>query len=150
MPCDLIVGEEAQTKMIRAFRELKRLQTFEERYQYLQLNGIVGKNTFGYDRFLNQIFYNSDHWKAIRDQVIIRDKGCDLGIEGYEIYDKIYVHHINPITMEDIEMEREEVYDPEFLICTSFNTHNAIHYGNESLLPKMLIDRRRNDTCPWL
>jgi hypothetical protein len=125
------------------------LRSFEERYQYLKLNGVVGDSTFGYDRILNQLLYRSDRWKKTRDGIIIRDNGCDLGIEDYEIHDKIYVHHMNPITIEDVENDRDEIYDPEYLICTSFNTHNAIHYGDESLLPKPPIERRMNDTCPW-
>jgi hypothetical protein len=135
--------------MIRTFRELKRLRTFEERYEYLRLYGRVGENTFGYDRYLNQMLYNSDRWKKTRDGIIIRDDGCDLGVDGYDIYGKILVHHMNPLTIEDIELDREEIYDPEGLISTSFDTHGAIHYGDASLLPKMPIERRRNDTCPW-
>lgn len=135
--------------MIRTYRELRRLKTFDERYQYLRLNGTVGETTFGYDRIINQLLYTSGRWKATRDRVIIRDDGCDLGIREYEIYSKILIHHMNPITAEDIELEREEIYDPEFLICTSLDTHNAIHYGNLSLLPSLPVERRKNDTCPW-
>lgn len=134
---------------IRSYRELRRLRTFEERYFYLQLKGIVGESTFGFDRYLNQILYTSDRWLRTRDDVIIRDNGCDLGIEGYEIQGRILVHHMNPITIEDVEEERDIVFDPEFLICTALRTHNAIHYGDVSLLPKLPIERRRNDTCPW-
>ena len=135
--------------MIRSYRELRRLRTFEERYFYLQLKGIVGESTFGFDRYLNQILYTSDRWLRTRDDIIIRDNGCDLGIEGYEIQGRILVHHMNPITIEDVEEERDIVFDPEFLICTALRTHNAIHYGDVSLLPKLPIERRRNDTCPW-
>lgn len=135
--------------MIRSYRELRRLRTFEERYFYLQLKGIVGESTFGFDRYLNQILYASDRWLKTRDGVIIRDNGCDLGIDGYEIQGRILVHHMNPITIEDVEEERDIVFDPEFLICTALRTHNAIHYGDVSLLPKLPIERRRNDTCPW-
>jgi hypothetical protein len=95
------------------------------------------------------MLYSSKRWKQIRDKVIIRDEGCDLGVEGYEIYERILIHHINPITVEDIELERDIVFNPEFLICTTHETHNAIHYGNESILPKLPVERRKNDTCPW-
>lgn len=135
--------------MIRTYRELKRLKTFVERYWYLQLKGIVGESTFGFDRYLNQILYTSKRWRSTRNGIIIRDNGCDLGIDGYEISDRIIIHHMNQITEEDIELDREWIYDPEFLICTSYNTHAAIHYGDEALLPKPLVIRRKNDTCPW-
>lgn len=135
--------------MIRTYTELSRLATFEERYEYLRLGGSVGKETFGYDRYLNQILYRSQKWKDIREQIIIRDNGCDLGVEGYEIYGKIIIHHMNPITIEDIERQSDFLFNSEFLICTVHNTHNAIHYGDESLLPKAPIIRSRNDTCPW-
>ena len=134
---------------IRTYSILKRIRSFEDRYRYLRLGGIVGKKTFGADRYLNQILYTSDVWLAVRDKVIIRDLGCDLGVEGYDIYGRIYVHHMNPITIEDIELERDEIFDPEFLICSSFNTHSAIHYGDESLLPQLPIIRKKYDTCPW-
>ena len=135
--------------MIRCYKELKRLNTFEERYRYLHLPTRIGAKTFGYDRFLNQILYVSKRWLRVRDDVIIRDNGCDLGVEGYEIHSKIIVHHMNPITIEDVELNRDLVYDPEFLVCTTHNTHNAIHFGNESLLPRLPKERKRNDTCPW-
>ena len=134
---------------IRTYSNLKKIRSFEDRYRYLRLGGIVGKKTFGADRYLNQILYTSDIWLAVRDKVIIRDLGCDLGVEGYDIYGRIYVHHMNPITIEDIELERDEIFDPEFLICSSFNTHSAIHYGDESLLPQLPIIRKKYDTCPW-
>lgn len=137
-------------KRTKTFRELSKLKTFKERFEYLRLNGVVGQTTFGYDRNLNQLLYGSSRWKKTRDGIIIRDGGCDLGIDDFTIYDLILIHHICPITIEDIELERDNIYDPENLICTSFNTHNAIHYGDESLLPKPPIERRRNDTCPWL
>jgi len=136
--------------LIKCYTELRRLKSFEERYRYLRLSANVGDNTFGYDRYLNQMLYSSKKWLNIRDGIIIRDLGCDLGIEDYEIHGKIIVHHMNPITIEDIELDRDEVFDPEFLICTTHDTHNAIHFGNESLLPRLPIIRRRNDTCPWL
>lgn len=134
---------------IRTYSNLKRIRSFEDRYRYLRLGGIVGKKTFGADRYLNQILYTSDIWLAVRDKVIIRDLGCDLGVEGYDIYGRIYVHHMNPITIDDIELGRDEIFDPEFLVCSSFNTHSAIHYGDESLLPQLPIIRKKHDTCPW-
>ena len=134
---------------IRTYSELSRLITFEERYEYLRLNGLVGEETFGFDRYLNQIFYRSQKWKSIRDFVIIRDGGCDLGVQGYEIGSRIYIHHMNPITIKDVENESDFLINPEYLICTTHDTHNAIHYGNDGLLilpPKV---RTKNDTCPW-
>jgi hypothetical protein len=137
-------------QLIRTYSELITLPTFEERFEYLKLGGRVGAETFGFDRSLNQILYQrSPKWKKARDIVIIRDSGCDLGIEGREIYGKIIVHHMNPITMEDILKERDWIFDPEFLICTVHNTHNAIHYGDENLLTKAPVERTPNDTCPW-
>lgn len=135
--------------MIRTYSELSKLQTFEERYAYLKLSGTVGKDTFGYDRYLNQIFYRSQEWKSIRDKVIIRDEGCDLGIDGYEIHGRIYIHHMNPIMLKDIENKTEFLLNPEYLITTTHSTHNAIHYGDESLLPLIPKERTANDTCPW-
>lgn len=135
--------------MIRTYSELMKFSSFEERYEYLRLRGRVGESTFGYDRYLNQILYTSYKWKKARDKVIIRDNGCDLGVEGYQINDKIIIHHMNPITIEDVEMERPEVFDPEYLICVSDITHKAIHYGDKSLLPKTPIERFKWDTCPW-
>lgn len=135
--------------IIRTYSELSKLKSFEERYRYLKLAGVVGKSTFGFDRYLNQMLYNSERWKRTRDKVIIRDNGCDLGVEGYEINDKIIVHHVNPITIEDIEEARDWIFDPEFLICTSDRTHKAIHYSDEGLLPQLPIERRPGDTCPW-
>lgn len=135
---------------IKTYSELITLPTFRERFRYLKIGGRVGEETFGWDRKINQYFYQrSDEWKSIRNYVIVRDNGCDLGIEGYDIYSHIIVHHINPITVEDIRMSSDYLLDPEFLICTSLNTHNAIHYGDESLLYTSLIERTKNDTCPW-
>lgn len=134
---------------IKTFSELKKLKTFHERYLYLKLQGGVGVKTFGADRYLNQMFYQSDKWKKVRQKVILRDDGCDLGIPGYEITDKIYIHHMNPITPEDILEGKEEIVDPEFLICVSFNTHNAIHFSDESLLPSVPIERKPGDTKLW-
>lgn len=135
--------------MIKTYSELSKLQTFEERYAYLKLSGTVGKDTFGYDRYLNQIFYRSQEWKSIRDKVIIRDEGCDLGVDGYEIHGRIYIHHMNPIMLKDIENKTEFLLNPEYLITTTHSTHNAIHYGDESLLPLIPKERTANDTCPW-
>ena len=135
---------------IRTYSELITLPTYIERFNYLKLDGRVGTETFGFDRYLNQQFYHKDSkWKQTRDLVIIRDNGCDLGIEGYEIHGKIIIHHMNPITMDDIIQRRDWIYDPEFLICTVHNTHNAIHYGDEHLLIKTPMERKPYDTCPW-
>jgi len=135
--------------IIRTYSELITLPTFEERYRYLQLNGAVGKDTFGFDRYINQQFYRSKEWQRIRDEVIIRDNACDLGMEGYEIHGRIYVHHMNPIMVRDIHSNSNYLMNPEFLICTTHRTHNAIHYGDEDLLARAPIERTKNDTCPW-
>ena len=135
--------------IIRTYSELIKLPTFEERFQYLKLDGDVGVETFGFDRYLNQAFYSSDEWKSIRNQVIIRDNGCDLGIEGREIYKRIIIHHMNPITKEDLLYRTEYLLNPEYMICTMKNTHDAIHYGDENLLFKDPMERKPNDTCPW-
>ena len=134
---------------IRTYSELILLPTFEERFKYLQLNGRVGDNTFGFDRYINQNFYRSAEWKRIRDLVIMRDNGCDLALEGYEIYGRILIHHMNPITVKDVELSTEYLMNPEYLICVTHNTHNAIHYGDEKLINKGPIVRTKNDTCPW-
>lgn len=134
---------------IRTYSELTTFQTFEERFLYLKLNGVVGEETFGFDRYLNQLFYGSQEWKAIRDYVIIRDNGCDLGIEGREIHSRILIHHMNPINKSDILTRSKFLLDPEYLICTYILTHDAIHYGDESLLIKDPVERSINDTCPW-
>ena len=135
--------------MIRCYSELSALQTFEERFRYLQLKGVVGQDTFGFDRVLNQRFYRSQRWRSVRDQVIIRDNGCDLGVDGYALYGKILIHHMNPISPEDIERQSDNLLNPEYLICVSHATHNAIHYGDETLLMPVPVERSRNDTCPW-
>lgn len=135
--------------IIRSYSELITIPTFEERFAYLQLNGQVGVDTFGFDRYLNQIFYRSQRWKRIRNEVIIRDNGCDLGVEGHEIHERIIIHHMNPITLADIESESAYLLNPEYLICTIHNTHNALHYGDASLLITAPIERKPNDTCPW-
>lgn len=134
---------------IKTYSELITLPTFEERYRYLRLRGAVGEDTFGFDRYLNQKFYRSVEWKRIRDFVIVRDMGCDLGIEDRVIHGKILIHHINPITSNDIKYVTDALLNPEFLICVSHSTHNAIHYGDEDLLIKDPIVRTKNDTCPW-
>lgn len=136
-------------KNIRTHSELIKLQTFEERFRYLQLNGRVGEETFGFDRYLNQKFYNDPEWLRIRDQVIIRDNGCDLAMPDREIKTRILVHHMNPIDKEDILRRSDFLLNPEYLICTIKATHDAIHYGDESKLIIMPPERRPNDTCPW-
>ena len=147
MLCEDIVG--MVMKMIRTYSELITFPTFEERYRYLRLEGKVGEDTFGFDRRLNQSFYKDREWRAIRDKVIIRDNGCDLGIPDREIHSRIIVHHMNPITKDDILYRSAFLLNPEYLICTVKNTHDAIHYGDEGLLIKVPIERTRNDTCPW-
>ena len=137
-------------RIIRSYEGLIKITTFEERFEYLKLSGRIGETTFGSDRFLNQVFYNSPEWKRFRKAVIIRDNGCDLGVDGYEIYDRVIIHHINPITPEDIEERSSALMDMDNVICVSFNTHEAIHYGDASLLPKAPIERYPNDMCPWL
>ena len=134
---------------IKTYSELITIPTFEERYQYLRLGGKIGKETFGYDRYLNQAFYSSKEWKSLRDKIIVRDLGCDLGIEGREIYGRIYIHHMNPIMANDIVSRSDYLLNPEFLICTSKNTHDAIHYSDENLLITVPRERTKYDTCPW-
>ena len=134
---------------MRRYSELRRLKTFNERFEYLRLKGSVGEPIFSFDRILNQALYTSQRWRNLRNEIIIRDNGCDLGVEGYDIYDKIIIHHMNPITREQIKNPDESIFDPEFLICVSNRTHQAIHYGDASLLPRGPIVRRPNDTCPW-
>ena len=137
------------TTNIRTYSELIQLPTFEERFDYLRLDGVVGKDTFGFDRYLNQQFYRSSEWKRIRNQVIVRDNGCDLGIDEYEIHGRILIHHMNPISIEDLRYMSDLLMNPEYLICVSHRTHNAIHYGDESLIVTAPIERSQNDTCPW-
>lgn len=138
------------TKIIRTYSELKELKTFEERFKYLKLGGVVGAETFGFDRYFNQKFYTTTEWKQLRNHIIIRDLGCDLGCEDHEIFgQRIIIHHMNPIDLEDIEKKSDFLLNPEFLITTIHSTHNAIHYGDESLIITAPIERRRNDTCPW-
>lgn len=148
--CGIIREPEVTTKMIiRTYSELITFSTFEERFQYLKLDGIVGEETFGFQRWLNQEFYHSGPWLNFRDEITIRDNGCDLGVPGYEIYGSVLIHHLNPITYEDILHLSPCVFDPENAICTRLQTHNAIHYGDENLLFATPIQRSRNDTCPW-
>lgn len=147
-PCKCIV-ETVAVMSIRTYSEMLTFPTLEERFKYLQLKGSVGKDTFGYDRYLNQILYHSDRWKSFRNDIIIRDNGCDLACEGYEIYKRILVHHINPITVEDVLNRDPKVFDPENVVCVSHITHNAIHYGDENLLMTAPVERSPNDTCPW-
>lgn len=135
--------------MIRCYSELIQLPTFKDRYDYLRLWGHVGEDTFGFERYLNQKFYRSPEWKQIRRDVIIRDEGRDLAMEGYELQNGIFVHHMNPITPQDLIDITEWVLNPEYLVCVSKRTHDAIHYGDESLLPIMPTERTPNDTCPW-
>lgn len=125
------------------------MPTFKERYEYLRLGGTIGEDTFGFDRYLNQAFYKSREWLDIRDYVIVRDQGCDLGLEGYEIHNHILIHHMNPITKEDILQRSEFLLDPEYLITTVKRTHDAIHYSDDSILIDAPIERTKNDTCPW-
>jgi len=133
----------------KTYTELIQLKTFKERYDYLRLGGAVGRDTFGYDRYLNQRFYQSPEWKQIRRDVIIRDEGRDLAMEGYELHGGIYVHHMNPVTIEDLAHSAEWILDPEYLVCVSKQTHDAIHYGDASLLPQLPKERTPNDMCPW-
>ena len=134
---------------IKCYSELMLLPTFQARYQYLRLNGEVGKETFGFDRYMNQFFYRSPEWRRVRDFVITRDDGCDLGIPGREIFGRIVIHHMNPIRPEDIRNRSDLLLDPEYLITTIHGTHLAIHYGDEHLLFQEPVERRPNDTCPW-
>lgn len=137
------------TMTTKTYAELSRFTTFDERFEYLRLHGDVGRSTFGFDRYLNQQFYRSREWKQSRDFVIVRDEGCDLGVSGYEIHGELLVHHINPMTVEDIVHGNERIFDPEYLITTTQRTHNAIHYSDASLLPKIVVARQPGDTKLW-
>ena len=134
---------------IRTYSELITIPTFLDRFEYLRLNGKVGEETFGYYRYLNQVFYRSSEWKKIRNLVIVRDNGCDLGLSGYDIHGKVYIHHMNPITVDDIRNRSEFLLNPDYLICVSHMTHEAITYGDKSLLLLEPMERTKNDTCPW-
>lgn len=137
------------TNTIKCYSELIRIPTFKERYEYLRLNGAVGKETFGFDRYMNQAFYRSPEWKRVRDYVIARDNGCDLGFDGREIYGKVIIHHMNPILPEDIRDRNDMILDPEYLITTVHGTHLAIHYGDDNMLVQEPVTRYAGDTCPW-
>ena len=134
---------------IKSYTELSKLKTFNDRFNYLKLDGVVGEETFGYDRILNQVLYKSTKWRKVRDKVLIRDNGNDLGVEGYQINGRVIIHHMNPITVDDVLKEREWIFDPEYLITVSDLTHKAIHYSNENILPKEPVERVQNDTCLW-
>lgn len=149
-PCAIILVMVTQMNIgIRRYSELIKLPTFKERFEYLRLDGQVGESTFGFDRYANQKFYRSMEWKKIRNHIIMRDHGCDLGMYGYEIYGKILIHHMNPISLRDIDTASSFLLNPEYLICVTHDTHNAIHYGDEELLFCGITERSKNDTCPW-
>ena len=145
----MVMLKKNQKKIIRTYSELISIPTFKERFEYLKLGGKVGEETFGFDRYLNQIFYKSKEWEELRNKIILRDCGCDLGISDYEIQGKILIHHMNPITKDDILNRTDYLLNPEYLICTSKITHDAIHYGNSDLLYTEPVERFKNDTCPW-
>lgn len=143
-------AEEMMTRtIIRTYEDLIKIDSFEDRFEYLKLSGVVGEDTFGFDRWLNQIFYKTKEWRRIRDEVIVRDMGCDLGCEDYPIKGKVIIHHMNPLYLDDLVDRTEFLLDPNYLICTSHNTHNAIHFGDQNLLPKKPIERRPGDTKLW-
>lgn len=138
-----------KTQTIRTYTELIKLPTFIERFRYLRLTGAVGVDTFGFDRYLNQFLYRSEDWKRLRREVILRDNGCDLAIPDRYITGRLIVHHLNPLTIDDVKNRSDFVLNPEYLVCVSHITHNAIHYGDEDLLTQDPIERKKNDTCPW-
>lgn len=146
---EAIAAIQVMSMIIRTYSELIRLPTFKERYRYLRIGGAIGENTFGAERYLNQAFYRSKEWRKVRDEVIVRDNGCDLAFENYDIFDQVIVHHMNPITVDDIEEFSDNLINPEFLICVSEFTHKAIHFGNEHLLPRPVVERRPGDTKLW-
>lgn len=137
------------TTRIRTYSELMRLETLRERFEYLRLSGVVGDSTFGFDRYINQTFYRSKQWRDIRHEIIVRDNGCDLGVEGYDIHNRLIIHHMNPMAPIDITSGGTHILDPEFLITTTHLTHNAIHYGDERLLPREFVERSSGDTKLW-
>ena len=145
----MLVRQIGASMKIRTYSELVTLPTFEERFKYLAFSGTIGITTFGFDRYLNQDFYNSWEWRRVRDKIIVRDNACDLGISGRDIFDAIRVHHINPLMVEDVECGDPKILDPEFLICTSLNTHNLIHFGNSKNSPRLPVARRKGDTKLW-
>ena len=134
---------------MRTYSELSKLKTFKERFEYLKLDGLIGEETFGWDRYLNQVFYKSPEWRSTRDKIIVRDNGRDLGVEGYDMFGKIIIHHMNPMSLGDIANRNPDIFNPEYLICVSHETHNAIHYGDANQLNLGPIERTANDTCPW-
>jgi len=134
---------------IRTYSELRQISTFKERFEYLALHGAVGDATFGFDRWMNQKFYTSYEWRQLRFRIIARDEGCDLGVEGHEIFDRVVIHHMNPMTPNDIKQGNMDILDPRFLISTCHDTHNAIHFGDERLLPRPFVERRPGDTKLW-
>ncbi len=134
---------------MRTYSELCQIEDFYDRFRYLKLNGRVGESTFGFDRYLNQVFYRSKEWRDVKNQVMIRDNGCDLGHPDFQITGRIYVHHLNPISVDQLRKKSLDILDPEFLVCASFDTHQAIHYGDESLLPEILVERFPGDTKLW-
>lgn len=134
---------------IRTYSELVRLESLQDRYNYLALKGRVGDKTFGFDRYINQKFYQSNQWRNLRSHIITRDQGCDLGVDGYDIHSGLYIHHMNPMTVRDIVDGDDSIFDPEYLITTTLSTHNAIHYGDDKLLTKILVPRRPGDTKLW-
>jgi len=139
----------AETKMIRSYSELSTIESFEDRFKYLALYGSTSELTFGNDRYLNQRFYKSNEWKRVRNEVIVRDLGLDLGVVGHEIYGPIYIHHMNPVSIKDLTDNSRIVFDPEYLITVSLQTHNALHYGDTSYLAATITERKPGDTCPW-
>lgn len=145
----MLCGRMGAVEVIKSYDALILLDTIEDRYKYLRIGGGVGYETFGFDRYLNQSFYQSAEWKRVRDEVISRDDGCDLGLEGYEINGRILIHHMNPIRPNQIKFFDPDILNPDFLISCSHKTHNAIHYGDENLLPRRIVERRPNDTIPW-
>jgi hypothetical protein len=149
MPCEPTLVGIWKVMMNKCYSELERYQTFDERFEYLKLGGGVGRSTFGFDRHINQMFYRSREWQDVRQYVIFRDEGCDLGILGYEIHVEPLIHHMNPMSMDDILHKADWILDPEFLITTTHNTHNAIHYGVETSLPKVVTERTPRDTDLW-
>lgn len=136
-------------KTMRTYSELITIPNFLDRFRYLKLDGVVGEETFGSERYLNQKFYHSAEWRNLRNRIIVRDMGCDLGVEGFELNQRVYIHHMNPISSKDILHRSDDIMNPEYLICCSYNTHQAIHYGDETLLTVLPVERFANDTCPW-
>lgn len=133
----------------KSYQELSRLKSFEDRFDYLKLTGVVGETTFGFDRYLNQAFYRSKEWRNVRREVIVRDDGCDMGHPDHPINGRIIIHHINPVSLEDLDEGSDILLDPNNLVCVSETTHNAIHFGDSTLLPEPYVERSKNDTCPW-